>query len=164
MTHFFLMSIAALLILQNSAKADGFFCEGESTGLKIAVLNHTAPSAGTRTPESFTITNPNLEPNAQKLVTFTTESKTLEYQGYGNFLGKVAPRLLQDSQPNAIIAGVRLKDLKSVLVDIRFSYDPATAALARIAKSIPGKIVYSKLNGESLDEKITCQRYLKGNP
>ena len=149
----------AVLTSFSSALADGFTCEARHTGLKIRVQNHQDPRLGTRTPEVMSISDP-LQPEHKTSVVFRDRNHTLSYQGQGNYLGRVDLRTTPTDLRTNYIAGTRLQDLSAILLDIEFSYNPDSLALANQVLEIPGKILYQRRNGEVLDEPVSCKRTL----
>ena len=140
-----------------TALADGFTCEARHTGLKIRVQNHLNPQAGTRTPEQMSISDP-LQPELKTSALFTDRNHTLSYQGHGNYLGRVDLRTAAPNLRINYIAGTRLQDLNSILLDLEFSYNPDSLVLANTVPEIPGKIFYQRRTGEVLDEPVSCKR------
>ncbi len=159
-----LVTIAAVAALGISitatAHADGFDCQARNTGLLIHVVNSPNPATGTRTPETMTLFNPLLKPGQQEIVRFSNQNRTLSYLGRGNYLGEVDRRFLDSGRQGENIAGTKLGQLKSILLDIEFSYAHSDIELANSVKEVPAKIFYLKRTGEILEEAATCKRFL----
>ncbi|NDF16106.1 hypothetical protein EB061_12440, partial [bacterium] len=133
-----------LSCIASAAHADGFDCQAHNTGLRIHVANSTNPHLGTRTPEAMTVVNPLLKPDQQEIVKFTRENRTLTYLGRGSYLGSVDRRFLDSGRQGENIAGTKLGHLKSILLDIEFSYAHSDIELANSVKEVPAKIFYQK--------------------
>jgi hypothetical protein len=142
------------------ARADGFDCQARNTGLLIHIVNSKNPAVGTRTPDSMTILNPLLSPGQQEIVRFSHINKTLAYLGRGNYMGQVDLRYLDSGRQGENIAGTKLGQIKSILVDLEFSYAHSDIELANSVKEVPGKIFYTKRTGEILEEPVLCKRFL----
>ena len=155
------MKIAVLLLMitltSASALADGFLCEARHTGIIIRVLNHTDSRSGTRRPRIMTLSDP-LQPALRYSAVFSDDHQTLSYQGRGNYLGRVDLRHSSPDLRANYIAGTRLQDLDWILLDLEFSYDPDSLALANAVPEIPGRIYYERRTHETLDEPVTCKR------
>jgi|GEM_PF-3627234 len=153
-----LLILTALLCPSLPARADGFICEARYTEIRIRVANHQDPRLGTRSPESMTLSDP-LQPDLPATASFTSANRTLSYQGSGRYLGRVDLRCTRPELRSIFIAGTRLQDLASIVLDIEFSYDPDVVQLANAVPGIPGRIVYQRRDGETLDEPVICKRF-----
>ena len=156
-----IITVLTLLTMTASAKADGFFCRGNSTGLDFRVLNHTHAAAGTRTPSVMVVSNPYIASDRKTIAVFKDENRTLSYLGRGNYEGKVDLRFSETGRKGENIAGTKLGELKTIILDIEFSYSHHDSSLANSVKEVPGKISYIKRTGEILEETARCTRYLK---
>ncbi|MBC7397998.1 MAG: hypothetical protein H7333_11195 [Bdellovibrionales bacterium] len=153
-----LLTSMALFTL-NTAHADGFRCEGLSSGLKATLYNHTESSAGTRKPSVFMISNPRASKPHRTLIAFTSEARNLEYKGYGRYVGTVGA--LNPLSEDPIIGGASLQQIKTVTLDLDFSYAHDAVVLANTLGKIHGTLVYQTKAGYRLDEKVSCLRYHK---
>ena len=152
--------IAISAVTPALAQADGFACIGQNTGLSVKIYNHTTAAAGTRTPAILVVADPTKAPGKQTIASFSGDQ--LYYQGYGTYLATIDPGAYATSETaNAIIAGTTFGELKTIELAINFAYTSTTTSLASVAASIPGKISYHKTSGETVDEAISCTRYLK---
>jgi len=157
-----LVVIFSLFIgFSNLALADGFVCQGVNTGLNLKVYNHTQASAGTRSPAVLVVSDPSAEANNQTIATFTSDAQTLSYQGYGAYLATVDSNDEDVAQNDKNIAGAKFNDLQTIEMNVNFSYSSVTTGLAKITTEIPGKVTYRKKSGETIEENLTCTRYLK---
>jgi hypothetical protein len=155
------IALLSLLVLSSTARADGFFCKGGNTGLDFKVINHTSPAAGTRSPAVMVISSPYVISGRKTIAVFTSENRTLEYRGRGVYEGQVDLRFPETGRKGENIAGTKLGELKSIQLDIEFSYSHNDSSLANSVAEIPGKIFYLKRTGEILEETAVCKRYHK---
>jgi hypothetical protein len=154
-------TLSLFLALVSSARADGFKCVGQSTGLKIKVFNHTDPRQGTRTASVMLISNPMIRTPNQTVAKFSDQNRTLKYLGHGQYTAKVDLRFNDSGRQGENIAGTKLGELSSIDLFINFSYSHNSIELANAVPEIPGTISYIKRNGEVLEEPVICSRYLK---
>jgi uncharacterized membrane protein len=164
-TLLLLTSFSALLttgFIAPQAQADGFRCRGEQTGVQVAIYNNTDPKIGTRTPSIMVVSDPaRLYPN-KTIATFTSKNASLIFAGYGQYQGKLINGFAPNNEPNATIAGTTLGELKMVELRVKFSYNNAGNCNTD-KDAVTGQIIYDKLNGEVINEKAVCSRYLKNN-
>ncbi len=160
MKNLFLMSILTLGF-SLSAQADGFICEGLSTGITVRVYNHTEASQGTRTPAIMVLADPAVHYPLQTIATFSDQNRTLSYLGHGQYFAKVDLRFLDSGRKGENVGGTKLGELKSIQLNVNFSYSHAATDLADAVDHIPAKIFYNKRTGEILEENAHCTRYLK---
>ena len=155
--------LMTLLFPLLSARADGFFCEARHTGIRIRVTNHQDPRLGTRSPELMTLSDP-LQPSLAVSASFSSANHTLAYQGSGRYAGRVDLRYTRPELRTLYLAGTRLQDLASIILDVVFSYDPDVVQLANAVPEIPGKIYYQRRNHEVLEEPVSCKRFTTPSP
>ncbi|MBU6153218.1 MAG: hypothetical protein KGP28_02845 [Bdellovibrionales bacterium] len=153
--------LLSVLILPSLALADGFFCKGNHTGLDFKVINHTRASAGTRTPAVMVISSPYVISDRKTIAVFSAKNHTLAYRGRGVYEGQVDLRYPETGRKGENIAGTKLGELKSIQLDIEFSYSHHDSSLANSVAEIPGKVFYLKRTGEILEESVVCKRYHK---
>lgn len=156
-------SILAVMVLgmASVAQADGFICEAQDSGLSIKIFNKTQPTDGTRVAAVMVISDPAINTPNKTIVKFSSENENLEYQGYGKFEAQVDLRYNDSARKGENIAGTKLGQLKTIVLDLRFAYTTDSTILAAIANEVPGRITYNKRNGEVRSEKVSCSRYLK---
>jgi len=155
-----LLALSLIALLQTPlAQADGFFCRGSNTGLEYKVFNHTLASAGTRTPAAMILSSPYVISDRKTIAVFTAENRTLSYEGHGRYVGKVDLRFSETGRKGENVAGTKLGELSSIVLDIEFSYSHQDSSLANSVNEIPAKSFYVKRNGEILEESATCKRY-----
>ncbi len=152
----------------SNARADGFKCEGVNTGVKVQVYNHTNPSEGTRKAAVMIVSDSHVSSPNQTIAEFTDENHTLAYQGYGLFKAKVDLRYLESHKKGENIAGTKLGYLNTISLQVytkngQFTYNNASLDSEEITNGtvFDARISYLKRNGELLEEKAVCSRYLK---
>lgn len=156
-----IMAIATI----STAKADGFKCQGLNTGVMVKVYNHTQPSEGTRSVAIMIVSDSNIGSPNKTIAKFTDENKTLAYKGAGLFQAKVDLRYQESSKKGENIAGTKLGELKKIELQLfshtgyKFTYDIASTFAH--ADAMNARLSYIKRNGEILEEKALCTRYLK---
>ena len=147
----------------NTAKADGFKCEGATSGVSVKVYNHTQPTDGTRTAAIMIVS----DPTAGTLAKFTDGNNTLAYLGNGLFQAKVDLRYNESNKKDAVVAGTKLADLKNINLQVYsqkgfgFGYD--VAKMFANGQTLDATLTYLNRNGETLEEKANCTRYLKND-
>lgn len=157
------LAVLAVILTSSAARADGFRCEAEQTGLKVKVFNNTDSNVGTRAPAIMVVSDPTIASDRKTIATFKQVNRTLSYQGYGVYTAKVDLRFNDSGRAGENIAGTKLGQLANIKLTVEFDYAHVTdAKLAQLMTgSIEGKIEYIKRNGEILEEKVNCFRYLK---
>jgi hypothetical protein len=145
-----------------AAQADGFTCQGRSTGINIKVFNHTDPNAGTRVAAVMVLSNPNIQSPNKTIAKFTSQNATLAYKGNGVWKAKVDLRYSDTSRKGELIGGTKLGQLSAVDLDLAFNYSSYETQLAQ-ATQTNGVIRYFKRNGDYNVESVTCKRYLKSS-
>lgn len=163
------MKILALFLtvlsLNSTARADGFRCEGANTGITIQVYNHTQPEIGTRIPAVMVVADSMVRSPNKTVAVFSYENQTLDYLGNGLFRGKVDLRYSETSRKGENVAGTKLGLLQFIDLQIlshfgkKFDYSRADQFKDR--EVLDSRISYIKRNGEALEEKAICTRYLK---
>ena len=86
------------------AKADGFTCQGRSTGVNIKLFNHTDADAGTRSAAVLVLSNPAIQSPNKTIAKFTDANQTLAYKGYGKYEAKVDLRFNDSGRAGENIA------------------------------------------------------------
>lgn len=159
MTKFATVMMIAGMITGAAAQADGFNCQGRSTGIKIKLYNNTQPEMGSRKVAVMVLSNPEIaSPN--KTISKFNGANTLSYKGYGKYEAKVDFRFKDTGHPGELIGGTKLGQLKTINLDLNFSYNTLDVELAKVS-SVTGVIKYVKRNGDINSESVTCARYLK---
>jgi len=157
--------IAVVLGSITTAHADGFRCEGANTGITIQVYNHTNPEIGTRVPAVMVVADSMVRSPNKTVAVFNWENKTLAYLGNGLFQGKVDLRYIETSRKGENIAGTKLGYLQSINLQILShfgkNFDYSRADQFKNNEILDSRISYIKRNGEILEEKAICSRYLK---
>lgn len=141
-----------------AAKADGFICEGQNTGLVFKMYNHTHAEDGTRNAAIMIISDPAIAYGNKTIVSFSDAKNTLSSKNVV-YTGKVDLRVVQSSRKGENIAGTKLGELASIKASIFFNYTSDTPSID--GDYFGGKASYVKRNGEVLEEKLACTRYKK---
>lgn len=143
--------LLCLGFLATTATADGFKCRSRAHDLSVQVYNSTDRNTGTRTPATVIISDSS-KPYGSRLITkFTPERQNQTFVGYvGDWGFKVASQS---------ILGVDFADLSTVDVYVDFNYYyPKTSG-----SYLRGRLTLVKTDGEEIDARLFCTRYLK-NP
>ncbi len=160
-----IMFLLATLITTAPAFADGFRCEGVNTGIQIKIFNYTDYSMGTRTPAVMVVADPTVRSPSKTVAIFKHENQNLSYLGNGLFEGQVDLRYSETGRKGENIAGTKLGYLKSIQVQLfsefgrKFSYEKADDF--KNNEILDARYYYLKRNGEILEEKAVCKRYIK---
>lgn len=149
----------------STAQADGFRCEGVNTGITIQVYNHTQPEIGTRVPAIMVVSDSMVRSPNKTVAVFSHENQTLAYLGNGLFQGKVDLRYTESSRKGENIAGTKLGYLQYIQLQILShfgkKFDYSRADQFKDHEILDSRISYIKRDGEVLEEKAICSRYLK---
>jgi hypothetical protein len=160
-----ILFMISVLIASQTAMADGFRCEGVNTGIQIKIYNYTEYSMGTRTPAVMVVADPTVRSPNKTVAIFKHENNNLYYLGNGLFEGQVDLRYSETGRKGENIAGTKLGFLKSIQVQLfsdfgrKFSYEKADEY--KNNEILDARYSYVKRNGEILEEKAVCTRYLK---
>ena len=160
-----ILFVISVLVASHTAFADGFRCEGVNTGVQIKIFNYTDYTMGTRTPAVMVVADPTVRSPNKTVATFKHENNNLSYLGNGLFEGQVDLRYSETSHKGENIAGTKLGQLKSIQVQLfsqfgrKFSYEHADEF--KNNEILDARYSYIKRNGEILEEKAVCSRYLK---
>ena len=152
------MMIVMGMFAATVAKADGFTCVGQNTGLNIKMYNHVHAAAGTRNAAIMIISDPSLDSGSTTIATFSDTKNTASNNG-ATYVAKVDLRVNGSSNKNANIAGTQLGLLASITAEVDFNYSQNTPSSN--GDSFSGKASYAKRDGEVLEEKLECTRYKK---
>jgi hypothetical protein len=160
------LALAMLVLLSTtSSRADGFKCEGVNTGVMIQVYNHTQPELGTRVPAVMVVSDSMVRSPNKTIAIFNSENETLSYLGNGLFQGKVDLRYTETSHKGENIAGTKLGYLSHIQLQLLShfgkKFDYSRADDFKNNEILDARISYLKRNGEVLEEKALCKRYLK---
>jgi hypothetical protein len=118
---------------------------------------------GTRTPAVMILADPALQYPRQTIASFSDQNHTLSYLGHGQYFAKVDLRFLDSGRKGENVGGTKLGELKSIQLNVNFSYSHAATDLADAVEHIPAKIFYNKRTGEISEENAHCTRYLKNS-
>lgn len=143
-----------------ASKADGFHCQARNTGMNIKLFNHVQADEGTRSAAVMVLSQPSIQSPNKTIAKFSDANRTLNYKGYGKYEAKVDLRFNDSGRAGENIGGTKLGQLKSIILDLNFSYNTLDVELAKVS-SVQGVIKYVKRDGDVLAETVTCARYLK---
>lgn len=152
------MTVLFGMMAATVAKADGFICEGQNTGLVFKMYNHTNAVEGTRSGAIMIISDPAIAYGNKTIASFSDVKNTLTSKNVV-YTGKVDLRVVESSRKGENIAGTKLGELASIKASIGFNYSSDTPSIDGDLMS--GKVSYVKRNGEILEEKLSCSRYKK---
>ena len=150
----------ATVLNASVAKADGFNCVARSTGMNIKLFNHVDLDKGTRAAAVLVLSNPAIQSPNKTIAKFSDANQTLAAKGYGKYEAKVDLRYNDSGRAGENVGGTKLGQLKSIILDLNFSYNTLDVELAKVS-NVYGIIKYVKRNGEINTESVTCARYLK---
>lgn len=162
-----LSAVALVLpLVTGSAFADGFVCttttvqsrlKGE---LNIKAYNEVDPELGTRNASVMVLSDPSIQYGRKTIATFKNSrlarTGTLVNSG-AVFSANVDSRVSGIERGGELILGTKLSQLKSVKLDIAFSYARPVAEGAIVG----AKLTLMKENGSKIVRMMDCTRYLK---
>ncbi|MEI2637768.1 MAG: hypothetical protein V9F03_02030 [Microthrixaceae bacterium] len=146
------------MIATTAAKADGFICEGQKTGLVFKMYNHTQAVDGTRSGAIMIISDPAVAYGNKTIAIFSDAKNTLSSKNVV-YTGKVDLRVIETSRKGENIAGTKLGELASIKAHIFFNYFSDTPSVE--GDEVKGLVSYMKRNGEYTQERLACARYKK---
>ena len=162
------LSLVALVLtfVTGSAFADGFKCttttvESRLKGeLNIKAFNEVNPELGTRNASVMVLSDPSVQYGRKTIATFKNSrlasTGTLVNEG-AVFMANVDSRVSGVERGGELILGTKLSELKSVKLDIAFSYARPVAEGAIVG----AKLTLTKENGKKIVRMMDCTRYLK---
>lgn len=152
-----LLAATALVSLSN-AWGSGFDCTSVDEDLQIRVVfTPIHPDGSHREPrvKEMTVLDPNLTAPFQHVATFLAADGLLTNEG-GNIEAVVDLRFPGSARAGERIGGTKLGSLKTVTLDIDFSYTEPSNDGAHYA----AQAVYLKRNGESLEQDFDCVLFM----
>ena len=146
------------VVAASSAQAEGFKCEGVNTGVNVNVFNHVEASEGTRKVAIMIVSDSYVKSPNKTIATFTddTDNNTLSYLGNGVYQAKVDLRYIESRRKGENVGGTKLGQLKFINLHVFKS-----STTMKNGEATDARISYLKRNGEVLEEKAICTRYLK---
>jgi hypothetical protein len=150
-----LLLTIAMVLVANSAKADGFLCETMDGALKVKAFNEVQPEEGTRNPAIMILSDANVQAGRKTIATFES-SQTLGGSSV-HYVAKVDLRYNNSNTKGEYLLGTRLGELKKIVLDVDFTY----AQPVRRGQEVEGLITATKRNGEVIEQEVVCERYLK---
>lgn len=147
--------VAALVLAASAAKADGFICETHDGVLKIKAFDQVQPELGTRNPAVLILSDNTVQYGRKTIATFASE-QTLDGSA-ANYVARVDLRYNNSNTKGEYLLGTRLGELKTVAVDVEFSFASPVAK----GRLLSGLITATKRNGQVIEQDLECTRYLK---
>jgi hypothetical protein len=148
----------ATLVAGVSAHADGFLCDGLTSGTHIEIYNKLKPAEGTRNANIMVVSNPATTQGDQTIATFAKEQGILIQKGAG-FYATVDSRFKTANQIRKPIAGTTLGELETITVIVNFNYRVNTPS--HIGDRYSAVATYAKEMGSDITENMVCVRYKK---
>lgn len=146
-------ALIAVLVAGSIASAEGFKCETES-GLAVKVYNHTM--GATRTAAVMIISDTLVGAGNKTIAKFTNVQGNLDSKS-ATYVANVDLRFSDSSRKGELIAGTKLGELDTVVLDVDFSYAAPVAEGTEMA----AELTLVKRNGQHIVEQAVCSRYLK---
>jgi hypothetical protein len=151
-------ALVALSISAATAHADGFVCRTESDDLVIHAYNQTHASEGTRNAAVMVISDPKVRPGRRTIARFTDANETLTNIG-ASYESTVDLRFNDSKLKGRNIGGTKLGHLKSIVLDVDFSYVAPVADLDVLS----GSLTLLKRDGQTIAQAVNCVRHLKSD-
>lgn len=148
--------VLAALSLSTVAYADGFVCQTEGEDLLIKAYNHTDAADGTRNGSVLVLSDPSINAGKKTIARFTDVNETLTNVG-ASYEAAVDLRFNDTSLKGRNIGGTKLGYIKSIVLDVDFSY----AAPVADEEVLPGTLTLIKRDGVQITHTVNCARYLK---
>jgi hypothetical protein len=146
----------AMMASAQVAIADGFVCESVRGDLTVKVFNHTDPSVGTRVGALMVLSDPNVGEGRKTIARFSDAKGRLLSSG-SHYEGDVDLRYSDTRRRGELIAGTRLGELETVVLDVDFTY----AEPVRPGAAVKGDLTLVKRNGDEVTRSLECKRHLK---
>src|SRR4051812_5676293 len=122
------LSLALItLTLSATAHADGFVCQTVEGDLNVKVYNHTQADFGTRTAAVMVLSDPSVGVGNKTIARFTEVNETLTNVG-ASYEANVDLRFNDSGRKGELMAGTKLGYLKTITLDVAFSYNHPVAA------------------------------------
>ena len=154
------IAIAAVSVMvlaaSGAARADGFVCQTVEGDLNVKVFNKTRASEGTRNAAVMVLSDPAVSGGRKTIARFTDANETLANEG-ARYTANVDLRFNDSERKGELIGGTKLGHLKTIDLDVAFSYADPVADEA----GIEGVLTLTKRNGEVITLDLDCARYLK---
>ncbi len=151
-----LITLAATLAITGSARADGFTCKTVEGDLKIKVYNHTQPEDGTRNVAVMVLSDPAIGLGRKTIARFLDINETLTSLG-ATYEANVDLRFNDSGRKGELVAGTKLGQLKTIVLDLEYSYNQPV----RTGAVLPGTLELIKRDGSTISRDLECTRYLK---
>ena len=149
-----LVTVVLGLLVSSQAWADGWVCNADD--LKVRVYNNVQPSEGTRNVAVMVLSDPKVAFGRKTIAKFTASNSTLENES-SLYTARVDLRFNDSGRKGELIAGTKLGFLKTILLDVDFSY----AAPIADGDVVDATMTLVKRDGASIEKDLSCERYLK---
>jgi hypothetical protein len=146
----------ATLLASTASFADGFRCQALDEPLSVKVFNNTQPELGTRTGAVMIVSDLSVNAGRKTIAVFRDGSETLGSKG-ATYTSKVDLRFNDSGRKGELIAGTKLGQIKTIVVDVDHQYNMPTVSGAEHDATM----TIVKRNGEEIALDLTCERYLK---
>lgn len=144
-----------LALASGLAHADGFVCEAQNDSLIVKVYNKTLAVEGTRNAAVMILSDANLKGGNKTIAKFDSDA-TLESRD-NVFSADVDLRFVESSRKGELIAGTKLGQLKTITLDVNFSYWMPMEN----GEHTDATLHLLKRDGETIEMEMDCTRYLK---
>lgn len=136
--------------------ADGFRCQAVDGSINAQVFNHTNPNQGTRVASVLILSDPTVQHGNRTIATFKNVQGTLTNYGT-SYVANVDLRFTEISRKGEYLFGTRLGELKTIRLDVDFSYNEPLSK----GEMVKGIITAWKRSGQRHSINMECERYLK---
>lgn len=149
-------ALLVVLLFTSMAKAEGFICHSVDQDARIDVYFDPADPAAGRGPRarSLVISDPMVSAKRSLVAQFDAADGVLVNEGsvVTAYVDLTNPK---SSRRGEKIGGTVLGALKSILIDIDYSYQESVQDGTRFS----AMVVYTKVNGDELVQDFDCVRY-----
>jgi hypothetical protein len=152
----FAFAIALLSLSASAARADGFTCQTEGEDLVVKAYNHVDATQGTRDAAVMILSDPAVSVGNKTIARFTDVNETIGNVG-AQYSADVDLRFNDSSLKGRNIGGTKLGFLKTIILDVDFSYSSPVADMDVIS----GTLTLVKRDGQEITHSVNCRRYLK---
>ena len=150
------MIMIVSMLASTASFADGFVCQTAEQDLNIKAYNHVTPQLGTRSVAILVLSDPAVGAGRKTIAKFTDANQTVVSKS-SSYEANVDLRFNDSGRKGELIAGTKLGQLKTITLDVYFSYAFPVAA----GETVYGKLTLDKRNGDQITRQVECTRYLK---
>jgi hypothetical protein len=156
MKKFMVVAVLASFASLAQARADGFSCQTSEGDLNVRMFNHTQAVEGTRNAAVMVLSDTGVQAGRKTIARFTDVNQTLTNHG-ATYVARVDLRYNDSGRKGELVSGTKLGELKTIHVDVAFSY----ARPLRAGQVVYGSMQLVKRNGQKIIRDLSCERYLK---